>query len=720
MTGIGVLLGTAAYMSPEQAKGKPADKRSDIWAFGCVLFEMLTGRRAFAGDDIAETLASVMKSEPDWHLLPPSTRPGLMTLLHGCVRKDHKARIGDISTALFLLANADLTPAAALPGRQRTFGGRVGPAIVAALVVGLATVSVEQWRRRPIPPPAVTRLAMRLPDAQRLTATRRAVSISPDGTHVAYAADGRLFLRALSEFEAKPIAGADPGINPTFSPDGRTLAFFAGSAIKRVAVEGGSATTIWTIAGAPTSLVWTEDDRILFTDTSGSIKQVPAGGGSAKVLVDMPSASAELAFSPQLLPSGKTVLFAVMKRADARVGRWDASRIVAQSLDTGTRTVIVERGSEPQYVRTGHILYLAEDTIFAAPFDLARLAVTGAAAPVVEGLSRAQSANTSAGRVAHFSVSRSGSLVYVPSGSSRAQDDLMLFDRQGRVRALKLPAGRYEYPRVSPDGKRVAFGTTDGREAAIALYDLSGKEYPRRLTFGGNNRFPVWSHDSKTVAFQSDRDGDEAIFVQSIAGGRAERLTRPEADTVHTPDSWSPNGRVLLFTATKGLVSALWSVSLPDRRVTPFSDVSGSALPIDAAFSNDGRFVAYQMGNPDETEGTTYVESFPPNGTKIQVLKGGRPVWSADGRELLLVPEPGHLLAVPVFPGLTPTFGDPVSIPRMFGSATPSTPRTFDVLRDGSIIAVGAAGQTQSSLELTEVRVVVNWFEELKSRVPLP
>jgi Tol biopolymer transport system component len=314
--------------------------------------------------------------------------------------------------------------------------------------------------------------------------------------------------------------------------------------------------------------------------------------------------------------------------------------------------------------------------------------------------------------MAHYAFSDSGSLVYVPGQS--AGQDLVLIDRKGSVETLKL--GRVEFPRVSPDGKRIAFGTTDGKEAVLWIYELSGASSARRLTFEGNNRFPIWSADGSHVAFQSDREGDAAVFWQPVDGGPAERLTKPDAGTFHVPESWSPHGEVLLFSATKDSVTSLWTLALKDRVASPFGDVNGSSLPTDATFSPDGRWVAYQIGEPGVVEANTYVQPFPPTGTKYQIAAGGRPLWSRNTNELFFVPGPGRFMAVTVRttqPSFTVT--SPVPVPRGFGVAHPSTPRTFDIMPDGRIVGVGSPSQSEPG---RQIRVVLNWFEELKAKVP--
>ena len=258
------------------------------------------------------------------------------------------------------------------------------------------------------------------------------------------------------------------------------------------------------------------------------------------------------------------------------------------------------------------------------------------------------------------------------------------------------------------------------RLSVVSIYDLSGASAPSRLTYDGNNRFPIWSGDGLRVAFQSDREGDSAVWWQPADSGTAERLTRPDAGTSHVPESWSPDGEVLLFSATKDSVSSLWTYSLRDRKATPFSDVKGSSLPTNAMFSPDGHWVAYQFKEPGSagTEGVTYVEPFPPTGKKNQIVQGGRPMWSRDGKELFFVPAPGRFMAVTVRTAPSFTFTSPVAVPRGFVEALPANPRTFDVLPDGRFVVVGTQGQSQSTPGPTQIHVVLNWFEELKRLVP--
>ena len=720
MTQAGMILGTAAYMSPEQARGKVADKRSDVWAFGAVLYEMLSGERAFKGDELADTLAAVLRQDIDPRALPPSTPASVRRLIERCLERDVRQRLRDIGEARIVLADPG-SPARAdtadgvVSAPQRPLWRRAMVVVALALaLVGAAVPTALLWRRQPSPPSQVARFAFALPPGKTLTVARRAVAMSPDGSRIAFSAEGGLFLRSVADFDAREIRGANPGITPTFSPDGQSLIFYADSAIKRISIDGGKAVTICEVGIAPSSMTWTNND-ILFSAGGAAIMRVSADGGKPEVILDLKN-SEDLAYGPQLLPDGETLLLSIVRRTSASIGRWDEAEIVAQSLKTGVRKRLIEGGSDGQYVPTGHIVYVSDTTLFAVPFDLSTLAVTGGAVPVVDGVNLGATSGT--GRTAHFAFSKSGSLVYVPGPLSEGQN-LLFFDDKGGAESVGLPFGRYQFPRVSPDGKRIAFETSDGKQVNVSIYELSGASSARRLTFGGNNRFPIWSADGTHVAFQSDRDGDLAIFWQPADGGKEERLTKPDAGTQHVPESWSPHGDVLLFSATKDFASSLWTLSLRDRSAIPFSDAKDSTLPTDAVFSPDGRWVAYQMGTSAAVEATTYAQPFPPTGTKYQIVPGGRPMWSRDGKKLFFIPDPGRLMAVTVTTtASTIAVTNPVSVPRGFGGANPQIARTFDIMPDGRILGVGIPGRSDIGYMRTEIQVVLNWFEELKARVP--
>jgi eukaryotic-like serine/threonine-protein kinase len=715
MTHLGMILGTAAYMSPEQAKGRTADKRSDVWGFGCVLYEMLAGRRAFEGDDVSDTLATVLKGEPDWTALPSDLPYGIRTLIQSCLRKDRQERIGDFATVRFLLNQPSevSSPEARSRPLPRPVWKRAMP-LLASLLIGAALATAVLWKWRATAPAAtVTRFVITLPAGQQLQLARQSVNISPDGTRIVYAADGRLYTRMLSDLEPRTIPGAEPAINPVFSPDGQSLAFWSDGMLKRISVSGGTPVTICQIGTAPSGIVWT-DEGIVFGQAGTGIMRASAIGGNPQAIVSLNPAEA-LGHGPQMLPDGDTLLFTLAeRRVPETADPWENAHVVVQSLKTGARKTIVEHGTDARYVATGHVVYMVGGTLFGAPFDLRKLAVTGGAVPIVEGVSRVAAATTGS---AHFAFSDSGTLVYVPGPVSAAQTSLLLSDRQGASEALKLPPGLYMYPRVSPDGRYVAFETADRKEVQVAIFELSGASAVRRLTFGGNNRYPTWSADGHHVAFQSDREGAPAVFRESADGGVAERLTTAEPGTSHVPESWSSTGDTLLFSVKKGLEFSLWTLDLKDRKTAPFRDVKSMVFPTNAAFSPDGRWVAYQIGESGAGEAITFVEPFPPTGTKYQVGRGGRPQWSRDGTELFYVPNPGQFLAVAVRTRPSLTFASPVSLPRRFGLADPANARPYDIAPDGRIIGSGMPPTAGGSPGSGQMHVVLNWVEELKARV---
>jgi Tol biopolymer transport system component len=729
MTGVGMILGTAAYMSPEQAKGRTVDRRADVWAFGCVLYEMLTGRRAFGGDDVQDTFVAIMRDEPDWARLPASLPPALGTYLKRCLQKDARQRVQAIGDVRLALEGAFETTvpgtAAPAPAAQRRPLWRRAMPVAAAVVAG-AIVGVAAWTLKPTPPapPApVTRFALTLGEGQQFTAIgAQSLAVSPDGTRFVYVANNQLYLRSLSDLEARPVPGTQQAMTPlvpVFSPDGQSIAFYSNvdRAIKKIAVSGGAAVTICP-ASPLLGMTW-DSGWIVFGQGSQGILRVSANGGQPTVLASVKSN--ERAASPQVLPGGDWVLFTVATAATTE--GWDKAQIVVQSVKTAARKPLVSGGSDARYVSTGHLVYARGGVLFAVPFDLRHLAVTGGPVPVVEGVKRSPNGTFD---TAHLSLSRTGSLVFIPGPvtTSGGQSDLALIDRTGTVQPLKLPPAAYEYPRLSPDGKRIAVGSDDGKEAIVWIDDVSGTTAIRRLTLGGRNRVPIWSADGEHVAFQSDREGDLAIWWQRADGTTgAERLTKPDdKDTAHEPESWSPDGKTLLFSVAKGTSYAVAALSLSDNKVTPI-DGTQSAQPPSATLSPDGRWVAYSTAAPGLAPDSLFVQPFPTTGATYPISKGTgiHPTWAPDGKELFYSPVAGQLAAVSVTTRPAFTFGNPVTMPRVFLDRGPGFERNNDITRDGKqFLGVVAAGQNTASgaAAAPQIQVVLNWTEELKARVP--
>jgi serine/threonine protein kinase/Tol biopolymer transport system component len=733
-TQAGVLLGTAAYMSPEQAKGLAADHRSDVFSFGVVLYEMLTRRQPFQGETAPDILASVLAREPNLAALPAGLNPRLPELIKRCLEKHPKRRwqaVGDLRAELEAVAAAPhaQTVNTIVAAPPQPFWKRAIPTVVTALAATAITSAAWLFFGPQTPPATVARFAITLPEGQPLVQNgQQLIGISPDGTQIAYWVNGRLYLRSMSEFEPKTLVSPESLDTPlagaaTFSPDGRSLAFWTGSstatgALKRIAVTGGAAVTICQ-ATFPYGMSWGRDG-ILFGQQNKGIMRVSPNGGQPEQLIPVKEG---VAWGPQMLPDGDTVLFTLATTitglSGATTDSWDKAHIVAQSLKSGVRKTLIEGGLGARALPSGHIVYALSGVLFAVPFDFGRLQPSGSAVPIVEGIRRPVFPGAAPGTV-YFGVSDTGSLIFIPGPAavSSNQADLAFFDRQGSLTRLKLQPGPYASPRISPDGTRVVFGREDSKGSNVWIYDLSGTSSMRQLTFGGKNRDPVWSADGQRVAFQSDREKDLAIFWQRADGsGTAERLTKPDPEEAHVPDSWSADGKTLLVDTIKNSRFSLWMLSLPDRKLVPVGDIH-SGVPTTSTFSHDGRWFAYTSneGGP----AAIFVQPFPLTGAKNRIAVGTHPLWSPDGKQLsytLL----GQYQIVNVTTQPSFTFGNPTPIPAVpaFGN-NPSAPTNYDITPDGRrFIMVTQAGQSPSGAPtMPQIHVVLHWLEELKTRVP--
>jgi Tol biopolymer transport system component len=720
----GVILGTAGYMSPEQAKGYEADHRSDLFSVGCILYELLTGRQAFEGETASEILAGVLKSEADFTLLPPRLNPRLVELLRRCLEKNPKKRwhaAADVRVEIeSLMGRAVIAdePRMAVTA-PRPLWRRALPAVAGVLLGGLAA-AYAAWTLKPDPPRPVTRFTVSLPETSQFTNTGRLlVALSPDGANLVYVADQRLFLRPLSGLEPRVIPGSETPVgilNPVFSPDGQSLAFWSAAdvTLKRIAVTGGAPVTICAALGVY-GMSWS-DDGIVFGQAGKGILRVSPNGGTPDLIAGVEAD--ELASMPSTLPGGKAVLFSVKKQADT----WDAGRIVVQAIG-GARKTVLEGGADARYLPTGHLVYAVSGMLMAVPFDLATLSVVGAAVPVIEGVRRAGIMAGATG-TAQFAYSATGAIAYVPGPAivnATGERDLALFDLNGVPRPLKLKPGSYTSPRVSPDGKFVAVGLDDERDANVWIYELSGRAAMQRLTAGGKNRFPIWTADSRSVTFQSDRDGDVAVFQQRADGsGTVERLTRAESGVAHAPQSWSPDGEHMLYSAQQGAGATLWVWSRKDRKATPFAGVK-SVENAEAAFSRDGRWVAYQTRDAPTSPRQIFLEPFPPTGSKYFVREGGHPYWTGKGDALIINSGPGVSDLVPVGTAPRVVFGEATRLQRLTRSEpNPGTARRNVDAMPGTddLLGVLVGGAAQASGLANEIVVVLNWFDEVRPRAP--
>jgi serine/threonine-protein kinase len=688
------------------------DRRADIWAFGVVLYELLTGKQLFQGEDVSHTMAAVIMQEPKLDGVPVQVQ----RLLKKCLEKDPKLRLRHIGDAWGLLEPAAQSEPSARTATRSTSRFNWIPWAISGLLLA-ALIGSAAWMFKPVPSPAITRFSIVLPEGQTSIAVRRQLTISPDGTNIAYVNVGKLYVRAMSDLTARAIAGIDSPVglaDPVFSPDGKFIIFSdrTDRTLKKVALSGGAPITICPQEQPPEGTTW-GPDGILFAQRSKGVQRVSDQGGTPEDLI--PANEGEQIRGAQMLPGGKAVLMTVGPGSTSIVA-WDKARLVVQTLKSNVRKTVVEGASEGYYLPTGHLVYAISGVIYAQPFDLGRLETTSGPVSIVEGVAR-----TTTG-AAQFTFSASGSLVYIPgpvSGANVGTASLALVNRKGDAELLKVPPGAYDNPRVSRDGKRIAYEVNDGKESSIWVYELSGATAPRRLTNPGtgSNSLPVWA-DSERVAFESDREGALGIWWQRVDGSTpAERLTTGEKGEQHRPDSWSPDGQTLLFTLIKSNApSAEWAYSVRDRKSTLFADAPG-LFAGSASFSPDGHWVAFNT-----SDGRVWVQPFPATGARWQAPAVGtdhHAVWSPkDMKELFYIPGNRRLVSVSVNTQPTPSFGKPVDAPKSgFVTHTNATPRNFDVMPDGQhFLGIVNFGEIGSGSTPAQLQVVLNWFEEVKQR----
>jgi Tol biopolymer transport system component len=590
MTRMGVILGTAAYMSPEQARGKPVDKRADIWAFGCVLYEMLTGRRAFPGDEVSDVLASVLAREPDWTTLPRGLSPVLGTYLKRCLRKDRKERIGDVQSMRLALEGAFETVE---PIRSSSRMAQLWPWGVTVLLTILLLLAI--WRPRTpfsaAPPPM--RLDLRLGAGEQLVVNEvedgALPVMSPDGQTLVYAGTSnsvrQLYVRPLDSLESRPLSGTEGARSHFFSPDGRWIAFFAGGMLRKVAVTGGAPVSI---ASAPDSRggTWGPDDTIVFTPTiQTGLYRVAAAGGTP-VEMTKPAEKERSHRWPWFLPDGNVVVFI---RQDHNAA-YDDGFIEAVRLDTNERKILIRGGTFPRYLASGHLVYVRENTLFAVPFDARRLEVQGNPQPVLSGvLSAGGPSGTGSIQIA---FSSNGTVVYIAGSSLATHSRPVIVDRSGKPLFTHSEKREFRDPRFSPDGARVALQMGDGKTSHVYVLDVD-RETMTKVTFDGTfNGLPVWSPDGRQLAYSSDRvSGGFNIFLRRSDGaGQPEALTTGKG--IKLPTSFSPNGHLLAGMIQLGSPMDVVVLSLADKQLKPFTATPAEeGMP---AFSPDGRWIAYQ------------------------------------------------------------------------------------------------------------------------------
>jgi eukaryotic-like serine/threonine-protein kinase len=707
-TQMGMIVGTAAYMAPEQARGQAVDRRADLWAFGVVLYEMLAGRGAFDGATVTDVLAAVVTREPDWSALPADTPPGIRRLLRRCLDRDRHTRLADAGEARYQIDEARSAPPPAVAERVSA-RSRVAWLPWALAAVLLVTTLALVWRvSRPTDRPVV-RYVVQPPDKTALNLILRpALALSPDGRTLVFVGGpvgaSRLFIRRDDEFEARALAGSEGASEPVFSPDGQWLAFFANNELKRMPIAEGPVVTLVGRGNEPKGLSWDGDGTITYTpESTGPVFQIPAGGGTPRAVSALKAGERTHRW-PQMLPDGKAVLFTVGTAASP--DNYDGANIEAVVLATGERRQILAGASMARYLAGGYLVFARGRTLYAVRFDMARLAVLGTPKAVVQGV-----AGDSTTGVAHFSCAASGALAYVPGEILEASHRLVWVDRAGKAEPIDLPPGPYFDPHISPDGRKVAMGVLDGQGSDIRVYDFDKKTFAR-LTFGGTNTIPIWSRDGQFVYYVAI---DQTTGVNTISRRAADGSRAAEALVSH-------DSRVYLRSISADGVRA----HVNDNTVGGFTDIGFLPLVKGAAFaplvatkfdeyaselSPDGRWIAYQSNDTARFE--VYVrEVSGPGLWQISTGGGEEPRWSPDGRSLYYRNDT-QMMVAPVETRGTFQPGTPTLLFEGVYNLRSDSGNSYDLAPNGErfLMLRSGSGTTQSA----HIRVVWNWSKELES-----
>ena len=703
MTEPGVILGTAAYMSPEQARGRAVDRRSDIWAFGCVLYECLTGSRAFHGDTVSDTLAHILKGEPDWEALPKDLPANTRTVVRRCLQRDRSLRYHDIADARIDLDESlgAKTAAAERPAGARRF--RALPWTFALLsTVLLIVIIVSNGWRHPTPSGSVRRFSIPIGPAKRLWDT--SLAISPDGTELAYTIDGHLFRRSMDKVATVRLASSLRIAYPCFFVSSEWVGCANLGKLLKVELATGASVALCDAPSLFGAIGFGDDSLVFVPGAAMGLWQVPSRGGERKLMLLPDFAKGERSFRwPAPLPGNRGLLFAMLTTENSL---FDDARIMAYSPGGGDKSIVASGGTFPRFAPTGHVLFARSGNLLAIPFDLKSFSPKGPAKVVLEGVLMDPLDGG-----ACFDISGDGTLVYVPGGVINHDADVVWVDRDGGRETIlsSIPVDREI--RVSPDGTRLAFNK--GRD--IWVYDLSLKSQVRITSDAAIDTNPVWSPDGRRIAFASNRAGDMDIYERSADG------TGPEAILYRSPlaarpMSWSPDGKTLAFEdmgPTTGTDIKLLSflgegrTTVREFAATPFSERQ-------AVYSPDGQWVAYVSDESGDFE--VYIQ--PSDGTaqrwKISTNGGTEPMWNPKGGELIFFKgQTAYAVSVRTRPGFAAAA--PRALFETSAMITSSRFRNVDISRDGSRIVMMVPLDDPKELE---IRVVLNWFEELKRLVP--
>jgi Tol biopolymer transport system component/tRNA A-37 threonylcarbamoyl transferase component Bud32 len=712
----GVIMGTAAYMSPEQARGKHVNKATDIFAFGAVLYELLTGKQAFHGDDVSDILAAVIRAEPDWSKLPADTPQSIRTLLRRCLKKDRHQRLQDatgirieIEDVLSGAASETVGPA---PIGRLAFPGQMAWMVAAgALAIVAVATSWALWRAtRPVER-ALVRLDVDLGSDVSLGSIAGADEIiSPDGTRMVYVSQGRLFTRRLDQPNTTELAGTQGAYEPFFSPDGQWVAFFTTGKLQKISVEGGSAITLCN-ATNPRGGSWGEDGNIIASlSAAGGLSRIPSAGGPPTPVSELQSGDGTHRW-PQILPGGKAVLFTASPST-----AFDAANIEVMSLADHRRKTLVRGGTFGRYLPSGHLVYVNRGTLFAVRFDVDRLEVHGTPAPVLDQVNY----NAVQGS-AQLDFSQTGTLIYRSGGAGGALLTIAWLDDAGKTQPLLAKPGTYGRPGMSPDGQRLALEVTEGSGTDIWLYDWK-RDTMTRLTFTGNANAPLWSPDGRYIAFTTLGEGMSVI--RSDGSGKPQPLT--QSKNIQFPWSFTPEGKRLAFYEQDSKTARdLWTVPLESdsaglRAGKPEVFLQTLADERYPSFSPDGRWMVYVSDESGILQ--VYVRAFPDKGGKWQISNSGGtyPMWSRTGHELFFETSDNHIMAATYtekgdsFIADKPRLWSEKQIGGTIGN------KNVDLAPDGKrIVALMPVETAEAQKAQNQVTFLENFSDELRRKVPI-
>jgi serine/threonine-protein kinase len=729
MTQAGIILGTAAYMSPEQAVGKPVDKGTDLWSFGVVLLEMLTGHQVFRGETVAHVLASVLKDEPDWTVLPRDTPTSIRRLLRRCLARDRKQRLSNAGVARLEIQDAQSEPANSAdrsigPRRRVLPWAAVGVIAIGVIPIALVLAWWSPWRETQPPQPSL-RLSVDLGADVSIVDQKNSADavLAPDGSVLAFVARTassarlQLYLRSLNRAQPTPLSGTDGAYSPFFSPDGQWVAFFASGKLKKISVSGGAAVTLCD-APAARGGTWADDGTIVLAPDVNSVPNVPlqrvsSAGGKAEPLTSLADGEVTQRY-PQVLPGGHAVLFT----SSSTVGAFDDANLVVVTLPIGTRKIVQRGGYQGRYVSSGHLVYLHEGTLFAVPFDLDRLEIKGQPVPVIEGVM----SNAVAGG-AEVAISASGTLVYMPGQNVSGRSPIHWLDREGKTTLLRAIPANWSNLQFAPDGRRLALEIVDS-QSDIWIDEWSRDTLTRLTSDSANNQKPVWTPDGRRITFASTRADalTPNLYWQRADGtGEVQRLT--ESKNPQRPTSWHPAGHVLAFeqqNSQTGYDLMMLPMEGDDesgwKPGKPTVFLNSRFIEREAIFSPDGRWLAYSSNETGRAE--VYVRPYPGPGGKWQISTDGgfNPAWSQTKHELLYE-RTGVMVAPYVVEGDSFRAEKPQPWPN--GIYEPrGYQRMFDVHPDGERLALRPAEQGPDGAKHDHVTLIFNFFDELRRLAP--